>query len=167
MKGIPMNKKWLVAMLGAAAMSVSAGAMAQQQTSGWYVGGDIGNADFGTEDDTAFRVLGGYQFNRNLAAEVGYGMLFDKGGVDVTSLDVVGVGSFPLGNKFSLFGKLGIAMWEVDAGPFGSEDGNDLTYAIGLQYDISRNLALRGQWQSYDTDPEEVDVLTIGFIYRF
>jgi OOP family OmpA-OmpF porin len=162
-----MNKKWLVAMLGAAAMSVSAGAMAQQQpASGWYIGGDIGQLDLEDADkDTAWRILGGYQINRNFAAELGYGMLYDKDDVEVTAWELVGIGSFPLANRFSVFGKLGFAMWEAEF-PGGDDDGTDLTYGIGLQYDVSRNLGLRAQWQRYDVDAD-ADLLSIGLIYRF
>src|SRR5687768_9160793 len=55
-KGSPMNKKWLVAMMGATALAMSAGAMAQQKTqdhTGWYIGADIGTTDLdGADDDT-------------------------------------------------------------------------------------------------------------------
>jgi OOP family OmpA-OmpF porin len=167
-----MNKKWLVAMLGAAAMTASAGALAQQPMQGWYVGADVGTVDFGNDDDTGFRILGGYQINRTFAAELGYGMLYDKGDAEVTAWDLVGVASFPIANKFSVFGKLGFAMWEVkqrNVPFFGTlkDDGTDLTFGVGLQYDVSRNLGVRAQWQRYDTDPEEADALTIGVIYRF
>jgi OOP family OmpA-OmpF porin len=161
-------KKWLVAMLGAAAMTASAAALAQQpRMAGWYVGGDVGQVDFGTEDDTGFRILGGYQVNRNFAAELGYSMLFDKGGAEVTAWELVGIGSFPLGNQFSVFGKLGFAMWETEVSGVGSDDGTDLTYGIGVQYDLNPRLAIRGQWQRYDVDPDEADMFSIGLIYRF
>ena len=162
-----MNKKWLVAMLGAAAMSMSAGAIAQQQpASGWYVGGDVGQLDLEDADkDTAFRILGGYQINRTFAAELGYAMLYDKDNVEVTAWELVGIGSFPLANRFSVFGKLGFAMWEAEF-PGGDDDGTDLTYGIGLQYDVSRNLGLRAQWQRYDVEAD-ADVLSVGLVYRF
>lgn len=160
-----MNKKWLAAMLGAAAMAVSAGAIAQRSMPGWYAGLEVGQADFGTEDDTAIKILGGYQFNRNFAAEVGYGMLLDKGPVEVTALELVGVGSYPINNQFSLFGKLGFANVEVEVGSL-SDDKTELTYGFGVHYSFTPQVGLRGQWQRYDTN-EEVDVLSIGILYRF
>jgi hypothetical protein len=69
-----MTKKWLVSMLGAAAMTVSAGALAQSPTTGFYIGTEIGNTDVsGADDDIGFKLLGGYRFHPNIAAEVGYG----------------------------------------------------------------------------------------------
>jgi OOP family OmpA-OmpF porin len=153
-------------MLGAVAMTVSAGALAQGTQPGWYAGGEIGTVDFGDEDDTGWKILGGYQLNSNFAGEVGYGSLFDKEGVEVTAFDVVGVGILPINNQFSVYGKLGFVMWEAE-GPGGDADGTDLTYGIGAQYDITPKLGLRLQWQRYDLDDEEADALSVGAIYRF
>lgn len=159
-----MTKKWLVAMLGSAAMTLSAGALAQQAAvPGFYIGAEVGQADVGSTEDTAFKLIGGYQFHRNIAAEIGYGMLVDKGGLEVTSLEVVAVGIFPVMDRLSVIGKLGFA--NVDFTPGG--DSTDLTYGVGLQYDITRNLGARAQWQRYDSDPREVDLLSIGIVYRF
>jgi len=160
-----MTKKWFVSILGAAALLVSAGAIAQPAVPGFYVGGEIGQSDVASEDDIGFKILGGYQFHRNIAAEVGYGMLFDKSDVEVTALEFVAVGMFPIANQFSLLGKLGLANVEVDA--FGlSEDKTELTWGIGVQFDVSRNLGVRALWQRYETD-EEIDWLAIGAVWRF
>ena len=157
------NKKWLAAMLGAAAMTLSAGAIAQQADTGFYLGGSLGNAEAGDEDDTAWRIGAGYRFGRTFGAEVGYANLGDfGGGDDVTSLELVGTAGFPLGNQFSIYGLGGISMLEA-----GDEDETELTFGIGAQYDMSRNLGLRVQWQRYDTDPDEIDVLSIGVVWKF
>ena len=161
------NKKWIAAMLGAAAMAVSAGALAQKTDTGWYVGGDIGKVDIEDEDDTGWRIVGGYKINRNFAAELGYSSLFDKGGVEVTAWELVGIASFPVANQFSVFGKLGFAMWDVDAGVFGSDDGTDLTFGLGVQYDFTPKLGLRGQWQRYDVSDADADVFSVGVVYKF
>lgn len=162
-----MSKKWLVSIIGAAAVAVSGGALAQAGPTvpSFYVGAEVGSADVGDDDDIGFKILGGYQFHRNFAAELGYGMLFDKNDVEVTALELVGVGLWPLGNQFSLLGKLGFANVEVDS-RFGSEDKTEFTWGVGFQYDLSRNLGLRGLWQRYETD-EEVDWLTVGVVWRF
>jgi opacity protein-like surface antigen len=160
-----MNKKWLVSMLGAAAMTVSAGALAQSATTGFYVGAEVGQTSVDSEDDIGFKILGGYRFHPNIAAEVGYGMLFDKDDVEVTAMEFVAVGMFPIANQFSILGKLGLANVEVDT-PFGSEDKTELTWGIGVQFDINRNLGVRALFQRYETD-ESVDVIGIGVTYKF
>lgn len=167
-----MSKKWLISVLGAAAMAASTGALAQSSMSmsmatvpNFYAGVDVGQADIGDEDDIGFRIFGGYQFHRNIAAELGYGMLFDKDDVEVTTLELTAVGLWPIANQFSLIGKLGFANVEVDT-PGGSEDKTELTYGIGVQFDVSRNLAARAMWQRYETE-EELDYLHIGVMWRF
>jgi OOP family OmpA-OmpF porin len=158
-----MTKKWLVALLSAAAMTFSAGAVAQAALSGAYVGLDIGQTDFGPDDDTGWKIFGGYRFHQNIAAELAYGLLVDQGARELTSLEAVAVGMFPLANQFSIIGKLGFAM--LDSSPGGDE--TELTYGIGAQYDVTRNLGVRLQWQRYSTDPDDVDFLSIGVLWKF
>jgi OOP family OmpA-OmpF porin len=162
-----MTRKWFVSLLGAAAMAASGAGFAQAPAvPAFYIGAEVGQGDAGEEDDIGYKFLGGYQFHRNFAAEVGYGILVDKGDVEVTTLELVGVGMFPLGNNFSVVGKLGFASWEFD-GPSVDQDGTDLTWGVGVQWDFSRNLGLRAMWQRYETDPEETDFLNIGVLWKF
>ena len=159
-----MNKKWFVSMLGAAAMAVSAGAIAQQPaTTGFYIGAEVGNTDVGgADDDIGFKILGGYQFHRNIAAELGYGLMYDKSGVEVKALEAVAVGMFPIANQFSIIGKLGLANIDVNPG----DDKTELTWGLGVQYDFSRNLGVRALWQRYETD-DAVDFLAVGVTWKF
>jgi OmpA-OmpF porin, OOP family len=163
-----IKKKLVATAVLAAAMALPtfASAQARGADTGFYVGGDVGQLDLdGADKDTGFRILGGYQINRNFSAELGYSMLYDKDDVDVSAWELVGVGKLPLNNNFSLIGKLGFAMWEVEA--FGEKaDGTDLTYAVGVQYDVSRNLGIRAQWQRYDVEGD-ADLLSVGLVYRF
>jgi OmpA-OmpF porin, OOP family len=166
-----LKSKVFAATLAAAALGLAAPVFAQTAPDrGWYIGGDIGRSDVGSENDTAFRILGGYQINRNFAAELGYHNLFDKSGVKVTAWEFAGVGLFPLANRVSLLGKLGLARAESKAnlGIFGSvkDTSTELLFGIGVQYDVNRNVGIRAQWNRINTD-EEVDVLSVGVIYRF
>ena len=161
-----MTKKWLVSMLGAAAMTVSAGAIAQSATTGFYIGAEVGQTEVdGADDDIGFKILGGYRFHPNIAAEVGYGMLYDKSDVEVTALEFVAVGTFPIAKQFSILGKLGIANVEVDS-PGGSDDKTELNWGLGVQFDMAPNIALRALWQRYETD-DAVDFLGVGVTYKF
>ena len=162
-----MNKNWMVSMLGAAALAVSAGAYAQQPaTTGFYIGAEVGQTDLdGADDDIGFKLLGGYQFHRNIAAELGYGMLYDKGGAEVTAIELVAVGMFPIANQFSIIGKLGFANVDVEVAG-ASDDKTELTWGLGVQYDLSRNLGLRALWQRYETD-NSVDFLAVGVTWKF
>ena len=161
------TKKWLVSMLGAAALAASTGALAQQQSmTGFYIGAEVGNTDVEHADsDIGFKLLGGYRFHRNVAAEVGYGLLYDKDNVEVKALEAVALGILPINEQFSLIGKLGFANVDVKV-PAGSDDKTELTWGLGVQWDFNRNLGVRGVWQRYETD-DAVDFLAVGVTWRF
>ena len=161
-----MSKKWL-AVLSAVALTVSTGVLAQSSTAtvpNFYAGVEVGQAD-NSVDDTGFKILGGYQFHKNIAAEIAYGMLIDKDNLEVTTIEAVAVGIFPLTPNLSILGKLGFAQVDVET-PAGGSDDIELTYGIGVQWDFTRNLGARLGWQRYDAD-SEVDYLNIGIIWRF
>ena len=172
-----MNKKWFAAMLGAAAMAVSAGAVAQQADTGWYVGGSIGQADLDIDKDTAWKISLGYQINRTFSAEVGYTNLGEvsetvlgvTASAEATAFELIGVGKLPVGNQLSVYGLAGIAIAEVEARAGGvtvSDDSTELTFGVGAQYDFSRNMGARLQWQRYGAD-EDVDVISVGVGVKF
>jgi OmpA-OmpF porin, OOP family len=156
------TKKWLVAILGSAAMTVSAGAFAQQTVGGLYAGVDVGNADFGSDDDTAFKLFAGYQFHPNVAAEVAYSMLYDKGGSEANALEIVAVPMFPINPQFSVFGKFGFAHIDNDPG----DRDTEITYGIGVQFNATPKIGVRAGWQRYETD-QEIDLLSVGVVVRF
>jgi OOP family OmpA-OmpF porin len=146
-------------------MIVSTGALAQATVPNFYIGAEVGQAD-NSVDDTGFKLLGGYQFHKNIAAEVAYGMLIDKNSVEVTTIEAVGVGIFPLTPNFSILGKLGFANVDVET-PAGSRDKTELTYGVGVQWDFTRNLGVRGTWQAYNADPDDVSYISVGVVWRF
>jgi OOP family OmpA-OmpF porin len=172
-----MKKKVLAAMLGAAAMTLSAGAMAQQADTGWYVGASIGQADLDIDKDTAWKVSAGYQLNRNLAVEIGYTNLGEvsegvgplSAEAEATAWEVIGVGKLPMANNFSVYGLVGIAMAKVEGRILGvpfDDDSTELTFGVGAQYDFSRNMGVRAQWQRYGAD-EDIDVISLGVVIKF
>src|SRR5437016_7600454 len=194
------KKVLLAAVLGATVMTAPSVSMAQARgDTGWYAGITVGQggekdvdcAGFSCDKkDTAFRILGGYQINRNFAAELGYqdlgkvtlsapGVSFN---IKANVWELVGVGAYPFANQFSGYGKLGAYHGESKASAavagFGSgslkETNTDLTFGLGVQYDVSRELGVRGEWQRYKNiggdnvgGKSDVDVLSIGGIWRF
>lgn len=90
------------------------------------LGDQSGSIDF-DDDDTGFKIFGGYQFLPWLGAELGYvdgGTASesytdpDLGGakldVDVSAVTLAAVGTLPIGDMFELYGKLGMAFWQGD-----------------------------------------------------
>jgi OOP family OmpA-OmpF porin len=54
------------------------------------------------------------------------------------------------------------------------ETNTDLTYGIGAQYDINRQLGVRAEWQRYTNmgddatiGESDVDVMSVGLVVRF
>jgi len=158
-----MRKSILAACSAVAMAPMYSSAQAPER--GWYLAADIGRADFAGETDTAFKLGGGYRINRHFAAEGAYAWLFDKNGAEATAFELVAVGSVPLANAFSIFGKVGLANTYIESSAI-DEEKVQLTYGLGLQYDATRNIGLRAQWQRYDTS-EEIDLFSLGVVWRF
>jgi OOP family OmpA-OmpF porin len=176
---------------GFAIVSLAFGAAAHAEvTPGFYVGASIGkgtvqvdSVDF-DESDTAFKVLGGYSFNQSFAIELAY---FDGGdaemslgdgaavGVGLSGLNVSAVGSIPLGDVFTLFGKIGYSSYDaevsayVDGSTVFSEkvSDEDLTYGVGGAFSFGQSFSLRAEYEMLDASDAELNVLSIGGVYRF
>jgi OOP family OmpA-OmpF porin len=172
------NKKWIAAVLGAAAMTLSAGALAQQNETGWYVGGSLGQNNDDLDDEMAWKATIGYNINRTFAVEASYAFLGEasesafgvSASAEATAWEVVGVAKFPVADKFSIYGLLGLAMVEVESeveflGVSDSvkDDNTNLTFGLGVQYDFSPKLGVRAQWQDYD----DTSVISAGIVYKF
>ena len=154
------------ATLAAAGLIAATGAAAQQNVDrGFYAGAELGSARFAGDDDTAFKLLGGYRFHRNVAAEGAWSQLFDKNGAEITAFELVAIGAFPVAERLAIIGKVGLANAYIESAAIDQEKV-ELTYGAGVQYDFTRRLAVRGQWQRYDTE-EKIDLLSIGVIVRF
>lgn len=191
-----MTSKTLVAIVGVAAAALALPAAAQMRApslSSAYVGASIGQGKqkFDCEGattcdtkDTAWRVFGGWKFHPNFSAELGYANLGtakvgDATGsddVESTAWDLSALGAFPLGSGFSLLGRLGgyHGKTEISGADTASHSKNGLTYGLGAQYDFTRNLGARAEWQRYhkmgggDLGTEfNVDVLSIGALWNF
>ncbi|HEX6690089.1 MAG TPA: porin family protein [Burkholderiales bacterium] len=150
-------------------------AQAKQADTGWYIGGHIGQADVkeASDEDTSFKILGGYQFNKNFAVEGAY-IDFGKtseGGTEfkANAWEAVAVGILPVGDRFGVYGKAGF-FWGEAKGGGEKADSVELTYGVGVQFDLARNLGIRGEYQRY-TDvgdgASDVDVISVGVVFRF
>ena len=169
---------------------LTSAAAVQAQDGGFYLGGALGQSKFkqwcdpvfsSCEDtDASWKLLGGYRFNRYVAAEATY---IDWGEVTAgtnsgarvaaqqRSYGLAAVGTLPIGEGFELFGKAGFLKTEQEtrritpAPSTFSREQTELSYGLGLKYAFTRNWALRGEWEN--TDKLKVELLSIGVEYRF
>jgi OOP family OmpA-OmpF porin len=184
-----------------AALALMSSPALAQDHKGFYIGLGAGLSEFKDacagipagascdEEDTATKFFGGYQFNRNFAVEAGYTDLgkgsASQAGVGSASLEASGfeilaVGIAPLNPKWSLYGKAGLFIWDVDLklspglGTSENESGTDLTFAFGVGWDITKNFGVRFEYQVYSnlgdentTGEGDVNVLGANAIFRF
>jgi OOP family OmpA-OmpF porin len=187
--------------LAAASVLAIAGALAASHASAQaYLGGSIGQSDVDDEitnglitsgsvdgKDTAFKIFGGYMFNRNFGVEGAYvdlgevsysgsfgGAPVTGGKVEINGFNVSAVGAFPVNEQFSVFGKIGLFIWDADASdttagvPFSaSADGTDVSFGVGVSYSFTRNLGVRAEWEMFKTDDGDATLLSAGVVWKF
>lgn len=164
-------------------------------TSGLLPG--VAAASSSTDDkDNAFKLFGGYQFNRNIAVEGGYfhlgknsfnavtapaGTLAGQSKVQGLNLDLVG--TLPLTERFSALARVGVQhAWSKSsfsgtgaaAGVVGSSKRNDSDAKVGLgmQYAISPAMWVRAEFERYRLknavgQRNNVDVASVSLVFPF
>jgi opacity protein-like surface antigen len=136
-----MNLKLTAAISAvlAGAMVPVANAQMQDEVSGFYVGGGIGQFNAGIDDvdqiddtvdswdddDTAYKFFAGYRLNRFLGVELDYINLGKPSGSAVPGFNVDAsvdgfapyvVGTIPLGPYFEVYGRLGYYFYDANVG---------------------------------------------------
>lgn len=162
--------KWTVSAALAAFLWTSQ--MATAQDNNWYLGGKFGGYDVDQPvvelNDLALGAYGGYRFNPYFSVEAEYINLFEDSvqGIDVDSdLWAFSVRpSYPIGDSWEVYAKLGWAWLEVEADDsfFGSatEDDDDFFWGLGTSYS-NNGFHIRGEVQA-DTDVPDFLIYTIG-----
>ncbi len=140
--------------------------------------------------DTGFGVFAGYRFNRNFALELGYldlgavtaelmnstrvdGARLDAEGearLDATGILLSALISIPVGQRVSLFGRLGVLRWDGDLSATASgrirlggrnisfdglnesrkRSGTDGAYGGGVRFAFNENLAVRAEFTRFE-----------------
>ena len=179
-------KKLLTVICGILLLSISGLASAGQE-SGFFVGGSLGSSsldiarqsvDF-SDDDLGFKVFGGYNFGIIPLLDLGVeGSYVDFGeassaqilnqDVGITGLDLFGYASFDLG-PIGLFGKVGQIWWDSDSDFIATaldDSGNDMAYGIGVKFKLG-SLAIRAEYERFDTDVADIDYISAGVAWTF
>lgn len=150
-----------------------------------YAGASIGQATIDgcsgltncDDEDTGWKVFGGWELNRNIAIEAAWVDLGEFSGsigesavsAEVDGWVLAGKGMLPITEQFGVFAKLGMMMWDVDARGAASgldDDGTDLVYGLGAQYMFTDQFGVVGEWEWYDID-NDVDLFSIGALFKF
>jgi hypothetical protein len=144
------------------------------------------------DDDSTAAVELGYRFGRNLALQAAYHDLGEYDALDfpcppgqicpqalvpveeatleVTGVSLSAVPRLPLGERVSLFAKIGVIEWEADLVSDGSGDtlqtfdDHELLGGLGVAYDLPSGLGFQLEVEGFDLD---VTTLTAGVGWRF
>lgn len=150
-----------------------------------------------TDDDrsTGYKIFGGYQLNKNFAVEGGY---FDlgkfgytatapggtlNGSMKVRGLNLDLVGTLPVTEKFSVFGRVGVNYAQtrdnfsgtgnvIVTNPNPRKNDTNYKFGAGVQYAFTDSLAMRLEAERYRINDAvgnkgDVDLYSVGLIYRF
>lgn len=201
-----MNKKLLLPIFMLASAAHAGGAylgagLGLSQVSG-YSEGDFRTAlDDGSftsastdDQDTAFKIFGGVQLNKNVAIEAAYtrlgefkgsatsdgsGFLYAPGPVsyqgEANALSLAIKGIVSLNDKTSLFAKLGFARWESEEmldnpGIFleAEDDGTDPTFGLGAAFNVTEQATIQIELDRFtEILEEDVDIIGASFLFKF
>lgn len=177
----------------AAALLVSSMVLAPAESrAGGYFGGSVGQSyidlDVGIptvpetfdEQDFGWKALIGYEFGLptiNLGVEASYvdfgapsgDLLGSQIEVDANGFAGFGKAGIDLG-PLGVFAKLGMISWDaslsIDGFDAGSDDGTDPAYGVGVEFGLA-SVEVRGEYEIYDVDGDDVSMLSVGLIWRF
>jgi hypothetical protein len=195
-----------IGIAAATLIALSGGTMsaqAQENEQGFYIGGGVGQFNVQIDDvddtddaiqrldddDTAWKLFGGYRFNPHIAVELAY---IDFGGpsdefsadgssgdytVELNGLAPTLIGTVPLG-PVDLFAKVGYYFYDVeidadfdDLGDdvFNSDDsGEDLLYGFGVGMTFFERLNAKLEYEKIDADRiDDADALWFSGAWRF
>ena len=195
-----MNLK-LTAAMAALSLALVPAAFAQEQeeVSGFYIGGGAGQftasiddvddidetVDSWDEDDTAYKFFAGYRMNRFLAFELDYINLGEPSGAVVPGRNVDAavdgfapyvVGTFPLGQYFEVYGRLGYYFYDATRGVQDEldnrvqfdEESEDLVYGAGIGANIGEKFNIRAEYEKFDLQGlDDADALWLTAAWRF
>jgi OOP family OmpA-OmpF porin len=152
------------------------------------------------DSDTGFGFAGGYQLNRHFAMEFAY---VDLGSLDYQATATVtdgvderdaevqfgnsahgpvvsAIGILPIGERFSVFGRVGLSLLNAEGSVRITLDGasqrasqssqkTDPMYGLGAEFNVSKNFAIRVTWDRYlDIGTQDIagevdaDLMTLG-----
>ena len=90
---------------------------------------------------------------------------------------LAGIGSIPIGDRFSLHARLGAVIWDADtivrlggSSPITiteGDSGTDAFYGIGFGVRLGEQWDLMADYERYNLDDIDTDVFSVGLRYRF
>ncbi len=180
------------------ALSFCSVGLATAADNGFYAGGSAGTTkwNIGPSDilstgsiennNTGYKIFGGYDFNKTWGVEFGYldlgkysfkgtyGGSSVRGDIKITAWDVMAVGNFNVTDDIALFAKLGIYAWDAKASASNGSINNSATgtgsnamFGLGMKYNFTDHFSFRGEWERFHDSSNPIDLLSVGVAYKF
>jgi len=190
-------KRVLTVSLAVAALSIAATAQADENDTGFYLGGGVGQFNVEVDDfddvttaieeydsdDTAWKAFGGWRMNKYFGLELAYVNLGSPEDeilpdtfveIETDGFAPYAVGTLPLG-PFELFAKAGYFFHETDARvttPLGSltesDSGEDFTWSAGVGVTVFETFNLRLEYEQFDFENiDDANALWLTGSFRF
>jgi hypothetical protein len=130
------------------------------------------------DNASAWKLFFGGRFDENFGGEVSFIQTRDfertaSDHVSTRAFNLSVLAGIPLPRNSFLFGKLGVLLGHVEVGGI-SQDGWGPSFGVGGMIGLTRNLALRLDWDRYGFkmpsgggERENIDMLTVGAQYVF
>ncbi len=136
------------------------------------------------EDDTAYKVFGGWRFNKMFALEVAYINLGEPSGEVVPGFNLDAsvdgfapyvVATIPLG-LFEVYGRLGYYFYDANLGTESGlggrvvvdEESEDFVYGAGIGLDLLDHINVRLEYERFDLQGlDDTDALWLTGAWRF
>jgi len=185
--------RFIIALIAASAFAISP---AMAKDSGFYLGAGVGSFGLDVDgieegvnfsgDDVGFKLLGGYKINKYFGAELEYidgGSVEDKYdmdgdklklAVDLSGFNLSVLAAYPFAESFDVFGKLGAVFWDADfkasfmgVSERATDDGNDFSWGIGASWYFTDNFGARIEYQGFEIEDADTDMISLGVTYIF
>ncbi|QGW79892.1 outer membrane beta-barrel protein [Pseudomonas alkylphenolica] len=135
----------------AAALLVLSSVNAVADDRGLYLGGGLTKVETDehqlSDDDNAYKAFVGYRLNPYLAVEGAWVDLGNFSGKDGDfeghSLQAAAHFGIPVGKRVRLFASAGVHAWDADNDIAGDSSDLDMTYGLGVEVDVFRNIGVR------------------------
>ncbi|MBD2837708.1 outer membrane beta-barrel protein [Pseudomonas sp. JM0905a] len=132
---------------------------------GFYVGGGVTKVETDEhslgDDDNAYKAYIGYRLNPYLAFEGAWVDLGsfegERGDFDGHSVQAAAHFGVPVGDRVRLFASAGVHAWDADADVAGDSNDLDLTYGLGVELDVFRNVGVRLEQEVLKVGDIELD----------
>jgi OOP family OmpA-OmpF porin len=162
-KALIMIKKIAIA---ASLAVLASSAFAAPGTPGVYAGVDVGSSKVSGIDDreTSAGAFVGYNFNQNFALEAGYRRLFDADEYSVDQAALSVIGTIPLNNGFSVYGRLGYNRLNLEVQDEGKAHESKALYGFGVGYAFTPTISGRVEVQKPHSDVTNVSA---GVAFQF